>query len=113
MACEVIEGLFDDKWLTVDQDKAQVHYKNMLQHTVHERHGARPDYVLVGATGPEHNKVFEIEVRVRGQAFGHGTGSTKKEAEMNAAKAALEVMKSEGTAPDETEAGNSQLEIGH
>lgn len=48
------------------------------------------DYTVVSSHGPDHNKVFEVEVRVAGEVWGGGSGSSKKEAEEVAAREALE-----------------------
>ncbi len=48
-----------------------------------------PDYVLTGATGPDHDKLFSIECRIGGDVFGEGQGKSKKTAEQVAARAAL------------------------
>ncbi|MBR4210907.1 MAG: ribonuclease III, partial [Oscillibacter sp.] len=45
--------------------------------------------------GPDHAKVFTMEVRVNGKQLGQGTGRSKKEAEQAAAKAALELLAQE------------------
>jgi ribonuclease-3 len=52
-----------------------------------------PDYRLVGTQGPDHRKLFEIEVAVRGEPIASATGASKKEAEQEAARAALEKLK--------------------
>jgi ribonuclease-3 len=44
---------------------------------------------LIEAHGPDHAKVFEIEVRMNGKTLAVATGSSKKEAEQNAARAAI------------------------
>ena len=49
-------------------------------------------YALVGTSGPDHERTFEVEARVNGKAIGHGRGSSKASAEQEAAKAALEQL---------------------
>jgi ribonuclease-3 len=46
-------------------------------------------YHVVAESGPDHQKIFRVEVRIAGQAPAIGTGRTKKEAEQSAAVAAL------------------------
>ena len=41
-------------------------------------------------SGPDHDKVFEVEVRIKEDLFGRGIGRSKKEAEQSAAKQALQ-----------------------
>ena len=46
-------------------------------------------YVVTNESGPAHKKTFEVDVFIDGIVYGHGVGSSKKEAEQNAAKEAL------------------------
>ena len=46
-------------------------------------------YVVTNESGPAHKKTFEVDVIIDGIVYGHGVGSSKKEAEQNAAKEAL------------------------
>ncbi|MGH9142589.1 MAG: ribonuclease III [Vicinamibacterales bacterium] len=64
-------------------------YKSALQELLQARNLPLPDYRLVGTTGPDHRKLFEIEVSVRGEALALATGGSKKEAEQEAARTAL------------------------
>lgn len=60
--------------------------------------GARlglPDYVLVEASGPDHDKLFTVECLIGGELFGRGEGKSKKTAEQVAARAALSRLHSE------------------
>ena len=52
-----------------------------------------PDYRLVATIGPDHQKQFRVEVAVRGEAVAEAIGSSKKEAEQEAARAALEKLR--------------------
>jgi ribonuclease-3 len=70
-------------------------YKSALQEFLQSRDLPLPDYRLVGTTGPDHLKQFEIEVSVSGQPQASATGGSKKEAEQEAAKAALERLRTE------------------
>jgi ribonuclease-3 len=65
-------------------------YKTRLQETVQGRYRLTPTYHLMGATGPDHAKVFEVEVRIREHILARSTGPSKKDAEQNAACAALD-----------------------
>lgn len=65
-------------------------YKTVLQEEVQKKSGQVLEYKLTGEYGPEHNKSFEVEVLLNGCAIGCGIGRSKKEAEQNAAKQALE-----------------------
>ena len=64
-------------------------WKSALQEQMQAAGRGLPHYRLVAAEGPEHRKRFEVEVIVGGQSIGRATGRSKKEAEQQAAKAAL------------------------
>lgn len=65
-------------------------YKSRLQNYCQAERIPLPEFVVVASEGPDHRKKFEVEVCIKGKAVGRGRGSTKKEAEQNAARAALE-----------------------
>ena len=69
-------------------------YTSALQELLQSRDLPLPDYRLLGTAGPDHRKLFEIEVGVRGEPLASATGASKKEAEQEAARAALEKLKS-------------------
>lgn len=66
-------------------------YKTILQEVVQSQN-SNLSYKLVGEDGPDHNKVFKIQVRVGNEVLGIGQGKNKKEAEKEAAKDALKIM---------------------
>jgi hypothetical protein len=67
-------------------------YKTHLQEVVQRKSNQHIAYELVNESGPDHNKLFEFEVRINGVPSGRGSGRTKKEAEQMAACKALEAM---------------------
>jgi ribonuclease-3 len=64
-------------------------HKSALQEFLQSRGMAPGAYCVIAETGPDHQKVFRVEVRIAGQPPAIGTGRTKKEAEQSAAVAAL------------------------
>ena len=64
-------------------------FKSRLQNYCQGHQFPLPTFVLVRSEGPDHRKEFEVEVLIRGQPAGRGRGSTKKEAEQQAARVAL------------------------
>ena len=64
-------------------------HKTLLQQIVQQEHGEILEYVLVGESGPDHDKRFTVEARLNSNVIGHGVGRTKREAEQMAAKEAL------------------------
>ena len=67
-------------------------YKTALQEIIQQNPGERLEYVLVGASGPDHCKVFKVEVHLNSNVIGKGRGHSKKEAEQLAAREALSLM---------------------
>jgi ribonuclease-3 len=67
-------------------------YKSALQELLQGREEPLPEYRLVGTVGPDHHKQFQVEVVVRGEPIGEAIGPSKKEAEQEAARAALEKL---------------------
>ncbi len=65
-------------------------YKTDLQEKSQEAFHAVPRYRLVKESGPDHDKTFDIELYIKQELMGRGTGRNKKEAEQQAAKEALE-----------------------
>jgi ribonuclease III len=69
--------------------------KSRLQEYTQRRTGDRPDYRIVDATGPDHEKLFRIEVWVDARRLGVGEGPSRRTAETAAAGQALEALRSE------------------
>ena len=67
-------------------------YKTQLQELVQQKKNQTLAYKLVGQSGPDHDKSFDVEVSLNGQVVGRGSGSSKKRAEQDAARAAIEKL---------------------
>ena len=67
-------------------------YKTLLQEIIQKNPGERLSYVVIGESGPDHDKVFNVEVHLNSNVIGKGTGKSKKQAEQAAAKEALALM---------------------
>ena len=72
------------------EDQSLSNHKSLLQELVQARFKTHPRYRVAAEAGPDHLKVFHVEVSVRGRLLGSGDGRNKKEAEQAAAKSALE-----------------------
>ncbi|PYY10172.1 MAG: ribonuclease III [Acidobacteria bacterium] len=93
-------------------------FKSALQEALQAKGCPQPSYILVKAEGPEHNKTFTVEVRLRPpgsqsktEVVGRATGSTKKRAEQDAARQVLEHLSTEAEQPkvaskEKSRAGN-------
>ena len=69
-----------------------VDYKTTLQELVQQKKNQVLSYALVGESGPDHDKTFQVEVSLNGVAVGTGTGRSKKRAEQDAAHAAIQKL---------------------
>ena len=67
-------------------------YKTQLQEMVQQKKNQTLSYELVGQSGPDHDKKFDVEVSLNGTVVGFGSGSSKKRAEQDAARAAIEKL---------------------
>ena len=85
-AKKFVRRFIDDAHLSM-QD-----FKTLLQEIIQKNPGERLSYVVVGESGPDHDKSFEVEVRLNSNPIGKGAGRSKKQAEQQAAKEALGLM---------------------
>ena len=69
-----------------------VDYKTALQEKVQQKKNQTLSYKMVGESGPDHDKQFQVEVSLNGKVVGQGSGTSKKRAEQAAAKAAIETL---------------------
>ena len=86
---------FIEKFILVEVPVKKLHnadYKTALQELVQQKKNQTLSYALVGESGPDHDKHFDVEVSLNGRVIGTGSGSSKKRAEQMAAKTALEAM---------------------
>ncbi|MDL2229813.1 ribonuclease III [Treponema sp. OttesenSCG-928-L16] len=74
----------------VRRQKHQLDYKSLLQELCQQLYKKYPSYTLIKKTGPEHERLFWMEVSVNGKSYGPGMGKNKKSAEQEAARIAYE-----------------------
>ena len=67
-------------------------YKTSLQEVIQRNPEERLTYVLIDESGPDHDKRFTVEVHLNSNVIGTGVGRSKKQAEQEAAKQALQLM---------------------
>ena len=70
-------------------------YKSRLQEMLQKKYKIPPVYELARAAGPDHDKTFEVLVRLGKKQLGKGSGKSKKEAEQSAARDALDGLSAE------------------
>ena len=86
---------FIQKFILVEVPVKKLHnvdYKTSLQELVQQKKNQVLTYALVGESGPDHDKHFEVEVSLNGKVVGLGSGSSKKRAEQDAARVAIESL---------------------
>ncbi len=77
-------------------------YKGQLLEYVQERENTPPDYTVENVEGPAHSPLHTVAVEIKGEKYARGRGTSKKEAEQQAARRALEDLKGNS---DSTETG--------
>ena len=85
----IIENL-KDEIAVATKHVGQKDYKTVLQEELQKNGEVKIEYKITKETGPDHDKTFEAEVSLNGKKLAEGVGKSKKEAEMQAAKKALE-----------------------
>ena len=75
---------------TASKNVGQKDYKTVLQEKIQKNGDAHIEYKIIEEKGPDHDKTFTSEVIVNDKVLATGTGKSKKQAEMQAAKKALE-----------------------
>jgi len=95
-AKKVILSIFAETIENAIAGKLSTDYKTMLQELIQSMKENQPvAYETVKEEGPDHNKIFYVEVKINDVVKGKGKGKNKKEAERNAAKDALDALESE------------------
>jgi ribonuclease-3 len=87
---QVVGRLLGEEWETAVSQGFGIDYKSRLQEVSQSRFQQAPQYNLVGERGPDHDKVFTVQVTIGSDVMGSGSGRSKKLAETEAARAALD-----------------------
>ena len=88
----IIENLKEEIKIA-SQNVGQKDYKTVLQEKLQEHGEVKIEYTIIRETGPDHDKTFEAQVECNNKKLATGKGKTKKHAEMEAARRALENLK--------------------
>ena len=87
---------FTETLLEIDpQDLTATDYKTALQERLQSVGLPTPQYAIVESIGPDHRRVFQVELRVNGRCLATGEGTTIKSAHQSAARATLDILESE------------------
>jgi ribonuclease-3 len=90
---EITITLLKETYPKIDLNTLSEDYKTALQELTQDTHGVTPLYTMLGSSGPDHKKEFEIEVSLNDDPIAKAKGKSKKEAQQKAAKIALKKLK--------------------
>ncbi|MBI3611011.1 MAG: ribonuclease III [Nitrospirae bacterium] len=88
----VLIRIFDDEIYHRGQRPGETDYKTELQESCQREFDVLPVYHVLRESGPDHQKIFEVRLTIKDRVYGFGQGRSKKEAEQQAAKQALEKL---------------------
>jgi ribonuclease III len=91
-AFKAIAQLFSLTLEVAEKESFYHDYKTKLQELSQDTLKATPRYVLAKEYGPDHDKVFGVQVQIQGKVAGVGAGRSKKEAEQRAARRTLQKL---------------------
>jgi len=91
----IVVRLLNETYPRIDLDTLCKDYKTALQELTQASHGVTPDYELIGSSGPDHRKEFEVAVVLGGETIARAKGRSKKAAQQKAAEIALAKLRKE------------------
>jgi len=94
---KVVMGWLKEALQEVNGRGKGVDYKSRLQELIQSKYRSSPSYRTIQATGPDHDKLFTVEVMHGDKVLGRGSGKSRKLAEAEAARNALEQLESNFT----------------
>lgn len=92
LAFAFVENIFHPGIAVMGTGALDRDYKTRVQEVCQARYGRAPVYRLIGESGPDHVKLFEVEIWIGTRKLGRGRGRSKKEAEQRAAEDALGIL---------------------
>jgi len=90
---EITSKLIEKTYPKIDLDSIFKDYKTTLQEFTQEHYGVIPEYKMVGSSGPDHKKEFEMAVFIDGKEIAKAVGKSKKAAHQIVAEMALKILK--------------------
>jgi len=85
-------GFLEEVYAQKDMKKLSKDYKTTLQEITQARFAVTPEYKLISATGPDHQKSFEIALLIEGKEYARGKSKSKKGAQQEAALLAIDIL---------------------
>jgi ribonuclease-3 len=92
---EIMISLLEENYEEISLDSLFRDYKTTLQELTQARFSVTPEYRLVGSSGPDHKKEFEVAVVIEGKEYARALGKSKKIAQQEAAFIAIEILQKE------------------
>jgi ribonuclease-3 len=92
-AKEIAIKLLEECHPKIDLQSLSKDYKTALQELTQATHGVTPSYEMLGSSGPDHKKEFEIAIVLDDQTIATAKGKSKKDAQQKAAQIALDILK--------------------
>ncbi len=89
----IVLKILDILYPKIDLKNLFYDYKTSLQELTQALFGITPEYVVLDSKGPDHNKEFLMGVFIQNKEYARASGKSKKEAQQNCAKIALEILK--------------------
>lgn len=86
-------SLLQETYKDINFDLLITDYKTSLQEITQAEFGVIPEYILVAENGPDHQKSFEVLVKIDGKEYATGIGTSKKQAQQECAKLAYEMLR--------------------
>ncbi len=93
---EIVVALLEGNYEEISLDSLFKDYKTTLQELTQARFSVTPEYKLVGSSGPDHKKEFEVAVIIEGKEYARALGKSKKVAQQEAAFSAIAMLQKEG-----------------
>ena len=100
-AREVVMREFEPALQELTRPEMTADYKTELQERCQKEFESLPFYQVIRETGPDHQKLFEVEIRIQNTPYATATGRSKKEAEQRAAQIALDKLRKGWPPPQE------------
>ncbi len=92
---QITTRLLEESYQELSLEELFKDYKTALQELTQAHFGTTPEYQLVHSRGPDHLKEFEVAVRIDGKTYASAIGKSKKIAQQEAAKIALDALQKE------------------
>jgi ribonuclease-3 len=92
---KIVVSMLETNYEEISLDSLFRDYKTTLQELTQARFSVTPEYKLVGSSGPDHKKEFEVSVTIEGREYARALGKSKKAAQQEAAFIAIEILQKE------------------